>query len=129
VAVTALAVLAITWYAGEYVGQPLFCGGIYTDTTGPWFALPISTHGIDWQCGDLWCVYADGAEHCAPARDAGPFGKHCVIQPDGSCPPIAVDVPQPWVWFPGLSTTAERAYNRTRVEAMLRRDIWGWGSR
>jgi len=126
---TPLAIWAITVYAGQYVGQPLFCGGIYTDTTGPWFALPIETHGTDWQCGDLWCVWADGEEHCAPARDSGPFGNYCVVQPDGTCPRIAVDVPQPWAWFGGLSTTAERAYNWTRLEGELVEGIWGWGSR
>ena len=37
---TALALVAITVYAGPYVGEPLFCGGVYDEMTAPWVAMP-----------------------------------------------------------------------------------------
>ena len=71
-----------TWYLTPYVGQPLYCGGVY-DTTHEWIALPMSA---DWQCGDLvvlWFEGSDASEHdivMARVLDTGPFGAHCVIR-------------------------------------------------
>ena len=83
-----------TWYAGAYVGRPLYCGGVY-DTAHEWIALPMSA---DWQCGDLvaiWFEGADASEHelvVARVYDTGPFGRHCIAQRD-ECVPIVADVP------------------------------------
>ena len=88
-----LLIVVATWYTG--VGQPLFCGGTYADTTAPWVALPFETYGDEWQCGDL--IYISfGQEDAIFARvqDTGPFGKHCVLQVDGTCASIVVDVPR-----------------------------------
>lgn len=47
---TILIILTIaTCYAGPYVGEPLYCGGVYADTTTPWVALPLSEHGVSWE--------------------------------------------------------------------------------
>ena len=100
-----LAVLAITMYVPHT--NLLYCGEFVSDQTEPWFALPVSEHGITWECGDRICVDADGARHCGWAKDAGPFGRFCVLQLDGTCPRIAVDVPEAWAWFEGLSTTGQ----------------------
>ena len=94
---------AITMYIPH--GPVTFCGHYVDQIKDPWFALPVSTHGIEWECGDVIVVWADGASHIGYALDAGPFGAYCVRQLDGSCPPIAVDVPKQHTWFPGLSTT------------------------
>ncbi len=90
---------------------PLFCSTpdhplYYDDATPPWVALPVSA---DWQCWDLILVrehLADGTTRSmmAYALDAGPFGDHCVVQADGSCPPIVVDAPTGTALWPGLSS-------------------------
>jgi len=72
----------------------LYCGG-YSDTVGvPFVALPVSQYDHAWQCGDLvYLRLESGDTLMARAMDAGPFGDNCVVQRDGSCAPIAVDVP------------------------------------
>jgi hypothetical protein len=46
------------------------------------------------QCGDLMYLrFSDGDTLQARALDAGPFASYCVMQPDGSCPNIGMDVP------------------------------------
>lgn len=103
--------LVVTVYAGPYVGQPLYCdqgqGLAYDDAAPAWVALPVSEHGISWQCGDL--VYLSGVDAkgqpwslMARALDAGPLARYCVEMEEG-CAPIAADIPQPWAPFDGLS--------------------------
>jgi len=111
-----------TVYAGQYVGQPLYCGGVYAETTEPWVALP---YGGDWRCGDridLSGVDASGEPWSLKARamDTGPFGDYCVEQPDGTCPPIVVDVPQFLAPFAGLSSRVQMV----NVTAMYRDMLW-----
>lgn len=104
-----------TVYAGQYIGQPLYCGGVYAETTEPWVALRIQDD--TWRCGDLIHLSgtdADGNEWSLTARamDAGPFGDYCVILGD-ECVPIVVDVPQFLAPFVGLSSVV-RVYNVTK---------------
>jgi hypothetical protein len=98
-----------TWYAGQYVNQPLFCGGTYTETTAPWVALPFQEYGKAWTCGEP--VYLEGVDAvgnawhlAARVMDTGPFGDYCVTQRDGSCPPIVVDVPWHLAPWEGMSS-------------------------
>lgn len=97
---------AITVYGGEFVGQPLFCSTVshplyYDSVTPPWLALPISTFGTDWQCGDLIYIPGHGTYR---ALDAGPFGDHCVATGD-QCLPIRADMPAIHADWEGISTT------------------------
>ena len=98
-----------TWYAGAYVDQPLYCGGVYTDTTAPWIALPSQDYGDTWQCGDLVALWFvdQGELLLAHAMDAGPFGDHCIALADG-CAPIVADVPlHLWPGGDALSSPVE----------------------
>jgi hypothetical protein len=89
-----VALTIATWYTGP-AGAPLFCGGVYADTTAPWVALPVETWGEEWQCGDLiYISFGQGDALMVRAMDAGPFGNRCVLQVDGTCAPIVVDVPR-----------------------------------
>ena len=107
--------LVATWYAGAYVGQPLYCGGIYDESTEPWVALPIQDE--TWECGDLiFLRFENGDTLMARALDAGPFGDNCVMQVDGSCAPIAVDVPHHLWPADGLSASV----CMTNITARLR---------
>ena len=75
-----------TAYAGPYVGQPLYCGGVYDVQAEPWIALPV---GGAWECGDLVLVrFEDGSSLMARAMDAGPLGLYNV---EGQ--PILADIP------------------------------------
>jgi hypothetical protein len=89
----------------------LFCGEVVTPDTVPWVAMPVETYGVEWQCGDRIAIYDGVQVRVFTALDAGPFGRFCVRQPSGECYPIAADVPEPWAWFPGLSTTAKDVYS------------------
>ena len=84
-------VTVATWYALQYIGQPLYCGGTYAEAAAPWVAMPA---GGDWQCGDLvYLSFGNGDALMARAMDAGPFGDNCVMQGD-TCAPIVTDVPR-----------------------------------
>ncbi len=110
--------MVATWYAGPYIGQPLYCGGVYAETTEPWVALPIQDQS--WQCGDLvYLSFGNGDALMARALDAGPFGDNCVIM-DDSCVPIVVDVPKHLAPFVGLSAPVRL----TNITAWCRE--WGY---
>jgi len=117
-----------TWYAGVYVGQPLYCGGTY-DVASEWVALPM---GTDWQCGDLIAVFFEGetaAEHdlvVARVYDTGPLGEYCVAQRD-DCVPIVVDIPA-HLWpgsREGDKSAAVRVVNVTAAARAARGDGTG----
>ena len=82
------------------VGAPLYCDTplnplAFSPDTTPFIALPVEFY-LDGsvQCGDPFVLtFADGTILVARAYDAGPFSRYCVLQPDGSCPSIAADVP------------------------------------
>lgn len=100
-----LELLVATVYAGQYVGQETFCGGVYGDG----IALPVETYGTDWQCNDLIYIrYATGETLMARAVDAGPFLHNCVMTADG-CLPIRLDVPIN-LWQHGSDTSAILTY-------------------
>lgn len=103
-------VVSITMYIPH--GPVTFCGQMVDEMASPWVAMPYRDHGITWQCGDSIGLWSDGKLHVYPALDTGPFGAFCVMQPDGTCPSIAADVPEPWTWFGGTSTTG-RVFNMT----------------
>jgi hypothetical protein len=108
-----------TWYAGVYVGQPLYCGGVYAETTEPWVALPIQDKS--WQCGDLGILFFEGktaADHellMVRVLDTGPFGDNCVMYGD-KCLPIVADVPRHLWPVGGLSAPVRL----TNITAMAR---------
>ena len=103
-----------TYYAGIYVGNPLYCSTpaaplYYEASTAPWVALPYREYNVTWACGEP--VYLEGVDATgkhwtlfARAWDTGPFGAYCVRQPDGTCPPIVVDVPKHLAPFAGMSS-------------------------
>ena len=93
----------------------LFCDVVVDADTPPWIAMPVSQHGITWQCGDRIAVNDGDVTRYFTALDAGPFGAHCVLQPGGDCLPIAADVPEPWAWFDGLSTVG-RVWNVSKLQ-------------
>ena len=97
----AIALVAITMYIPR--GPVTFCGQQVADIAVPWVAMPYSQHGITWECGDRVGVMIDGQVRVYTALDTGPFGAYCVRQLDGTCPPIAADIPQQHKPFPGLS--------------------------
>jgi hypothetical protein len=115
--VTALAILAITMYIPHT--DVLYCGGYVSETTIPWVAKPVNS---DWECGEkvgIW--YSDGTIGVYTVLDAGPFDDYCVRQPDGTCPPIAFDVPLQWWHWTGISTTAVRVWSVTDVQEEFER--------
>jgi hypothetical protein len=100
-------------YAGQYIGQPLFCSTLdaplfYDHDSPPWVALPFGEFGDTWQCGDLVYVRVQGYPSImARALDTGPFGDYCVIWGTGECLLIVVDIPLYYATFPGLSARVE----------------------
>lgn len=97
----------VTWYAlAQYGGGPLYCcdRAYEMPISEPWIAMPVETLGREWECGDEIVVWSRGEGRVLRALDAGPFGRHCVMQPGGECVPIVGDVPEPLAWWPGLST-------------------------
>ena len=111
---TAFITIALTIYAGPYVGQPLFCGGYYDDASPPWVAMPYRDLGVTWECGDRIGILADGELRVFTAMDAEPFGAYCVMQPDGECLGIGADVPKHLAWFYG--STTGRVWNVTWMQ-------------
>jgi len=98
-----MTLVAVTYYTYT-VGAPLYCGGV-VDYSREWVAWDFAANGG--QCGDTISITtADGVTRRYLALDSGRFGRYCVRQRDGSCPPIKVDVPAHVAWFPGLSTLA-----------------------
>ena len=97
----------LTWYAISS-GAPLYCDTHANDltvgaVTEMWVAIPVELYSQGWQCGDWLVVHYGDVWTWARAYDAGPFGKHCVVQLDGACLPIVADVPQPFAGWDGLS--------------------------
>jgi hypothetical protein len=114
---TLVAILSITMYIPH--SNDLFCGGLVSEQTTPWVAKPVSS---DWKCGEkvgIW--YTDGTIETYTVRDAGPFDKNCVMQPDGTCPLIAFDVPERWAPFGGMSTTARKVWSVTAIQEEFER--------
>ena len=112
------ALVIATLYAGPFVGQPLYCSTpenplYYSPDTTPWAAFPVE----DYQSGKIHCgdpyvirfTLPEGRYRYVTVRalDAGPFSRYCVLQPDGSCPHIAVDVPAYWWPVEGISAEVE----------------------
>jgi len=92
-----------------YLNNPLSCdrgdGKCYSEAMEPWVALPVREYGIRWECGDVMLLFYEGGEISRlRALDTGPFGKHCVMQLDGTCPAIVADVPNyHFPFYPDLS--------------------------
>lgn len=103
--IAVLVVGMITVYAGQYVGQPLYCDRptmplTYTETTPPWVALDHSEFESGRvRCGDRIRVYGEGWSLSARAWDAGTLYEYNV---EGT--PIVADVPVFLAPFPGLSS-------------------------
>jgi hypothetical protein len=88
-----------TMYTGP-TGAALYCSissdsYVYSTDTTSFLALPVESY-LDGsvQCGDLMYIrFPNGSTLLARALDAGPFASYCVVQPDGTCPSIGMDVP------------------------------------
>ena len=116
-AVTLIGVL--TTYAGQYVGEPLYCdrgqGLTYRDDIA-FIALPVLEFGSGRaQCGDWVRVTVNGDSFWAQALDAGPLELYHVEQ-FGRLP-IVGDVPRHlWTHSPDISGLGsvfnESAFNR-----------------
>jgi hypothetical protein len=102
-----------TIYAGQFIGGPLYCGGIYEIGTEPWVALDVSMYRAGWvKCGDkLWLQFPNGTGFSARAMDAGMFSQYHVD--DWGDVPIVVDVPEFLSTFEGLSSPVT-IYNISR---------------
>lgn len=87
----------LTFYAGPYVGQPLRCGGTYSETSGAWIAVDLEA--TRWRCGDDVQVWQEGVlVETLKVRDSGPLSRYCVM--DGEeCVPIVGDVPAHAAWW------------------------------
>lgn len=113
--VAVLVLLAITVYAGPYVGEPLYCGGFYDETTAPWAAMPESFWEGGGECGHKVGVLIDGEVHVYTVLDRMAPGDWYVIQPDGTWLPIGADLPALHAPFEGLSTVG-RVWNITLLQ-------------
>ena len=121
---TALILLGVaTWYAGPYVGGPLYCGGTYALSEAAWVAVDVTEYESGRiQCGDILTVWIGGKMLQARAMDAGPLYRYYVEQ-WGKDTPIVVDVPR-HLWPAGAALSARvQVINTTQVieqlEAMI----------
>ena len=94
------ALVAVTYYTATLTA-PLYCGGV-VDYAADWVAFDFAVNGG--KCRDIISITAGGVTREYPALDSGRFGRHCVMQLDGTCPRIAVDVQHHVAWFEGMST-------------------------
>jgi len=117
---TALALVAITVYAGPYVGEPLFCGGVYDEMTAPWVAMPDAFWEKGGTCGQQVGMMINGQVYVYTVLDRIAPGDWYVIQPDGAWLPIAADLPAMYAPFEGLSTVG-RVWNVTLLREELAR--------
>ena len=102
------AVIVATVYTAT-IGAPLYCDTYNTEYSfhpdqAPFLAWPFDVAGG--QCGDDILVTINDKKYWYKALDSGLFGKHRVIQSDGYCAPIAVDIPEFFAPFDGLSHVA-----------------------
>ena len=109
---TTLALFAITVYAGQYVGQPLYCDAwdtvlMYDATTPPWVAMPDSFWQGGGKCWDRIGIRIGGVNHYYYALDRMAPSDWYVIQPDGAWLPIMADLPAAHAPFPGLSAVGQ----------------------
>jgi hypothetical protein len=99
------ALVVATVYSST-VGAPLYCDTANTDYSfrpdqSPFLAWPFDVAGGE--CGDTILVIVNEKKYWYKALDSGGFGKHCVVQPDGACARIAVDIPTFFAPFKELS--------------------------
>ena len=118
---TLLLVGMLTMYAGQYVDQPLRCGGVY-DTTHEWIAVDIDALP-GWRCNDLVRVTVGDDVMLLPVRDSGPLSLYFIDTPGGLVP-IVADLPAHSFPWPGLSVqgTLENLTGRLRQIGAL--DAW-----
>ena len=101
-----------TWYAGQFVGRPLYCDTRHNDLSyriegmPPWVALPVELYKQgDVECGDwLRIEFEDGSVLAAKALDAGPLSGYGV----------AVDVPKHLHPHPQRGIVPARVYDLSR---------------
>ncbi len=115
----------ITFYAGQYVGEPLRCGsvdgvsGIY-DTTHQWIAVDIDALPA-WRCNDLVRVTVGEDVMLLKVRDSGPLAKYCIRDGD-TCTPIVADLPRHAFPWPGLSVLGSMENVTAGLRAIGERD-------
>lgn len=71
----------VTFYHGpRFEGNPLRCGGIYAEETGPWLAVDAGWLGSRVECGDPVLVgFPDGSVEVARVMDTGRLAEHGVV--------------------------------------------------
>ena len=111
----------VTIYAGQYVGEPLYCddgsGLVYNERTTPWVALSIKEYTSGRvQCGDEILIWGDDWSIVVRALDAGPLHRYYIE--DWPDLPIIGDLPQFIAPFPGLSAKAQMV-NVTATKRLL----------
>lgn len=113
-----------TWYGGpaqpEYVGRPLYCGGIYDEReTLPWVALDVAWFESGAvECGDeIEIRFPDGERVNVRALDAGPFGLYYIEGYRDR--PIIADLPAHLWPLPGLLSAPVALINLTALDAIL----------
>lgn len=72
--------VGLSFYGGDFVDQPLYCGETYTKSLGDWAAVPIEWFKGGWvHCGDtITAILSDGSTRTVPIRDAGCHLHHPV---------------------------------------------------
>lgn len=113
----------ITFYYGDaFEGQPLYCGGRYSEDTGPWLALPVELYeqGLA-RCGDLIWVMGDQWDEpmIARALDAGYLSDYRIFD---SGLPFVADLPR--YWREGRPTCTGWLVNLSAIERA--RPEGGW---
>lgn len=111
----------ITFYYGElFEGQPLYCGGVYAEETGPWLALDVREYESGRaKCGDVFLItFGDGSTMLARARDAGYLADYTIW--DTGLPFIA-DLPR--YWRDGRETATGTIINLSAAERELKEFI------
>lgn len=119
---TKLALVVATWYAGIYIGGPLYCGGMYETDRAPWVAVDVGDYESGRvTCGD-WLRITDGdTVVLAQAMDAGYLSRH-YVEDYGPDIRIGVDIPwHLWPWGDTLSRVVTVENVTRQLERMVDR--------
>jgi len=110
-----------TWYAGPYVGQPLYCDAgqdlTYDTATSPWLAMDPYYYEQGWECGDEVWVYIGKEILQLRLYDAGPLLDYYITD-FGPDVPIVADLPE-HLWPLSTRSALVRVVNHTKAELEL----------
>jgi len=119
-----------TWYAGPYVGQPLYCNGpthgnlMYDSSTEPWLAMDPYYYEMGWECGDEVWVHIGGEVLKLRLYDTGPLLDYYIMD-FGPDVPIVANLPE-HLWPLRTRSALVRVVNHTKAEQeFIRRGVLG----